>query len=195
MRRDGRRDARPRSRRPSGPATRSRSTPPICSPAPRPRPPSLLERANRDAEAIRQEALRERDPTTATDRGHRPVRRTTRCASLADQVDRLERKLAKQRRRLDRIAQPTRPTSAPAPTTGSSGQARSRPTPKRLDSTSAGDAAEVIASAEREAAEIRRAARRDREQLPRRARRHCSAASPRSSTTTDERRRPTLDPA
>ena len=72
---------------------------------------SLLERANRDAEAIRQEALRWEDGLR--EEGRREGTRSDRpvyyehdesASELLDRIERLERKVAKQRRRLDRIA-------------------------------------------------------------------------------------------
>ena len=115
---------------------------------------NLLERATRDAEAIRQEALLE-SGGTRPDEGDAIPR-------LVDQVAKLERKLAKQRRRLDRIAGDP---LVPGP------EATKRPKPKaETPDTSAAEipspsAAEIIASAEQEAIEIRRAARQDREQF------------------------------
>ena len=115
---------------------------------------SLLERANRDAEMIRQDAILERgafvDGGPAADIG-RFGGDTLR--DLADQVDRLERKLTKQRRRLDRSSRTGRAT------------AKSKPTKTKVPDASAVSPAEVVAAAEREAAEIRRAARRDRERF------------------------------
>ena len=98
----------------------------------------LIERANRDAEAIRQEALRweeglraegrrEQGRAAAYDAPVHPLGDES-AAELVERVERLERKVAKQRRRIDRIS----------------------------DTPGTGDA-------ERDADDIRRAARRDRE--------------------------------
>jgi hypothetical protein len=72
---------------------------------------SLLERANRDAEAIRQEALRweeglREEGRREGSRAGRPVHyeQDETASELLDRIERLERKVAKQRRRLDRIA-------------------------------------------------------------------------------------------
>ena len=78
---------------------------------------------------------------------------------LADHVERLERKVAKQRRRLDRISADTS-RDARAKAKLKPGDFRK----ERREHDDAGAAA-VLASAEREAAEIRRAARRDRERF------------------------------
>ena len=77
---------------------------------------------------------------------------------LVEQVAKLERKLAKQRRRLDRIVQGQGVPAAPA----AAGPAATRQTAVPVPSSTAAD---ILASAEREAIEIRRAARRDRERF------------------------------
>jgi chromosome segregation ATPase len=118
----------------------------------------LLERANRDAEAIRQEAMRAAESMAPN--GARPATNGHGTLAdgaihdLADRVSRLERKIAKQRRRLDRLTG-KRGTPAGLPR---SGDARRTPS---YDAASH----DLLASAERDAAEIRRAARRDREQF------------------------------
>jgi len=113
----------------------------------------LLERANRDAEAIRQQAIvdsgAESAHAPATDSGGFAAE-TLR--SLADQVGRLERKVAKQRKRLDRLTGRGDGHGKAA----KSGSARRSP---RAES----NALDLISAAEREAAEIRRAARHERE--------------------------------
>jgi hypothetical protein len=105
---------------------------------------NLLERARRDAEAIRQEARLE-NPNHESE--------NDAITQLADHVDRLERKLSKQRRKLDEI---------------SSGKLGSAPARKRDAQPGSGvtpEAMEIVAAAERDAAEIRRAARQDRERF------------------------------
>jgi predicted nucleic acid-binding Zn-ribbon protein len=99
---------------------------------------NMLERAGRDAEAIRQEARLEH-PGQHTD--HEAITR------LAEQVDRLERKLSKRLRKLDGIAHGEHEPVSDDPAV--------------LDD----HAAAILATAEREAAEIRRAARRDRDRF------------------------------
>jgi len=113
----------------------------------------LLERANRDAEAIRQQAIVDSGAESA----HAPATESGGFAaetlrSLADQVGRLERKVAKQRKRLDRLTGRGDGHGKAA----KSGSARRSP---RADS----NALDLISAAEREAAEIRRAARHERE--------------------------------
>ena len=77
---------------------------------------NLLERAGRDAEAIRQEARLE-NPGTQIE--------NDAITQLADQVGRLERKLTKQRRKLDEITHGAGP--AVRPTAG-----RRRPSAARV---------------------------------------------------------------
>jgi hypothetical protein len=117
----------------------------------------LLERANRDAEAIRQEAILAAE--TIAPRVDRPAGNGSDPAadetlrSLAERVGRLERKVAKQRRRLERL-------------TGKRGANDARPKHAEHRRTNGNGAVpDVIAAAEREASEIRRAARRDRERF------------------------------
>ena len=107
---------------------------------------NLLERAGRDAEAIRQQALLEH-PAAAVE--------NDAITRLADQVERLERKLSKQFRKLDKI---THGDGAPAAQTKRERKAGATAT---LDAT----AAEILATAEREAMEVRRAAREDRDRF------------------------------
>jgi uncharacterized coiled-coil DUF342 family protein len=145
---------------------------------------NLLERANRDAEAIRQQAAVEggtslhRSPSA---RSHDGV--TVGDDTLTDivaRVDRLERKLAKQRRRLDRISRTGAQdgdADVPAP-----GKPVGRSTVEQLARLMAlphpdsaeqphvpaihdSSTADVIAAAERDAEAIRQAARDDREQF------------------------------
>ena len=111
-----------------------------------------MERANRDAEAIRQDALLAAEAARA---GRAPPSNRhgyvaeDALRGLAEQVGKLERKLAKQRRRLDRL-------------TGKRNEKTARP--KTADSRRASASArDVISSAEQDAAEIRAEARRDRE--------------------------------
>jgi ribonuclease Y len=80
---------------------------------------SLLERANRDAEAIRQDALRWEDGLREEgrregSRGERPAHyeHDESASELLDRIERLERKVAKQRRRLDRMAEAPSPADA-----------------------------------------------------------------------------------
>jgi len=152
---------------------------------------SLLERANRDAEAICQEAAQAREVGLRDDDVNRFGSGTVNfgddtLAAIIQRIERLERKLAKQRRRLDRISKEPRPeenanASAPKGRPASAGAvdeltrlvtiagatepapsvATARPGTGDADL----DAAAVIAAAEREAAEIRRAARRERQQF------------------------------
>ncbi|MGO9873027.1 MAG: hypothetical protein ACLPVY_04435 [Acidimicrobiia bacterium] len=147
---------------------------------------NVLERANRDAEAIRQHAALE----SGTSLGASDFRRTNEGVTFGDdtltsivaRIERLERKLAKQRRRLDRISDTNRPVpeagAAPGPPPNTArpsaidelAQHLARPEPgaaEQLSATSIHDssAAEVIASARREAEAIRQAARNDREQF------------------------------
>jgi F0F1-type ATP synthase membrane subunit b/b' len=115
----------------------------------------LLERANRDAEAIRQEAVVAAEaiaPRTEHSGGNGSGSLAEDALrSLGEQVGRLERKVAKQRRRLDRL-------------TGK--RSGKTPPPKTADSRRASASArDVITSAEQEAAEIRQSARRDRERF------------------------------
>jgi len=118
----------------------------------------LLERANRDAEAIRQQAVLAAE--TITPLGERPASNghgwvaEDAVRGLADQVGRLERKLAKQRRRIDRL---TGKRDAPAE--------YPRAKKARRATWTEGAAEDVLASAEREAAEIRRVARQDRDRF------------------------------
>ena len=82
----------------------------------------LIERANRDAETIRQEALRWEEGLRAE--GRREQGRAAgfdvpahllgdeTAAELVDRIERLERKVAKQRRRLDRISDTPAPGDA-----------------------------------------------------------------------------------
>ena len=111
----------------------------------------LLERANRDAEAIRQDALLAAEaavPAGPTENRHGYVAEDA-LRGLAEQVGKLERKLAKQRRRLDRL-------------TGKRNEKTARP--KTADSRRASASArDVISSAEQDAAQIRAEAHRDRE--------------------------------
>ncbi len=122
----------------------------------------LLERANRDAEAIRQEAVLaagtivSRVEPPASERasnGHRPVPGDD-LRDLAEKVGRLERKLAKQRRRLDRLTGKRNTAAKHSPASDR----------RHATRTEAG-AKDLLASAEREAAEIRRAARQDRDRF------------------------------
>ncbi len=147
---------------------------------------NVLERANRDAEAIRQQAALE----SGTSLGTSDFRRTHEGVSLGDdtltnivaRIERLERKLAKQRRRLDRISGTNGPVpdagGAPAPRPNTArqhaidelAQHLARPEPATAEQPPAlsihdSSAAEVLASAQREAEAIRRAARDDREQF------------------------------
>jgi len=146
---------------------------------------NLLERANRDAEAIRQQAALDSGttlPRSATPRSHDGA--TFGDDTLTDivaRIDRLERKLAKQRRRLDRISRtgsPIADVDAPTPRSNTVGrdtveqltQLVSLPHPdtaQQPGGTTPHDAnpAEVLAAAERDAAAIRQAARDDREQF------------------------------
>ena len=79
---------------------------------------------------------------------------------LVEQVAKLERKLAKQRKRLDRIVRTrSMPGSAAGTEAARAPTGTARPAAVAVGGPSAAD---VIASAEREATEIRRAARRDR---------------------------------
>ncbi|MDQ1511121.1 MAG: hypothetical protein QOG50_2965, partial [Actinomycetota bacterium] len=110
---------------------------------------NLLERAGRDAEAIRQEARLE-NPGTQLE--HDAI------TKLADQVDRLERKLTKQRRKLDGITHGDR--AAPETKRDEKRDRRPGAVPALDDAT-----AEILAAAEREATEIRRAARQDRDRF------------------------------
>jgi chromosome segregation ATPase len=107
---------------------------------------NLLERAVRDAEAIRQEARLENPDTRVDDDA---------ITRLADQVDRLERKLTKQRRKLDEI------THADGPARSGKKRDAKRSAVESVDE----NAAEILAAAEREATEIRRAARQDRDRF------------------------------
>jgi DNA repair exonuclease SbcCD ATPase subunit len=121
---------------------------------------SLLERATRDAEAIRQQAIIDSGADSAhgttpiTGVGSNGVGRFAEetLRSFADQVGGLERQVAKQRKRLDRLT--GRGDHGGKAAKGGAG----RRNPKR-EST----AVDLIGAAEREAAEIRRAARRERE--------------------------------
>jgi chromosome segregation ATPase len=123
----------------------------------------LLERANRDAEAIRQEAALAAE--TVAPRGepagnghgwpYNPgAMAEDALRNLGDQVGRLERKLAKQRRRLDRL-------TGKGNTSAKYSRGNDARRPARAEAT----AHDVLASAEREAAEIRRAARQDRDRF------------------------------
>jgi predicted nucleic acid-binding Zn-ribbon protein len=120
----------------------------------------LLERANRDAESIRQEA--------AYTSGNTRYFEDETLRNLVVQVERLERKVAKQRRRLDRLARTGRggaeTVDVAARLKAARPAANHAPTarPAVLGSRATAD---VIASAELEAAEIRRAARRDRDRF------------------------------
>ena len=79
----------------------------------------MLERANRDAEAIRQQAALE----SGTELRPADYRRPSERAAVGDdplngivaRIERLERKLAKQRRRLDRISRTARRAPKPRP--------------------------------------------------------------------------------
>jgi len=104
---------------------------------------NLLERAGRDAEAIRQEARLE-NPGTQIE--------NDAITKLADQVDRLERKLTKQRRKLDEITHGDREVPE-----------KKRDEKPRAGKSGAAD--DILAAAEREAADIRRAARQDRDRF------------------------------
>jgi chromosome segregation ATPase len=105
---------------------------------------NLLERAGRDAEAIRQEARLE-NPAVQVE--HDAI------TKLADQVDRIERKLTKQRRKLDEITHGVPPNAPEKKRNGKQGDGKS------------GAAEDILAAAEHEAAEIRRAARQDRDRF------------------------------
>jgi hypothetical protein len=149
---------------------------------------SMLERANRDAEAIRQEAALATGPGIGpTDYGRAGTGATFADDMVADifgRIERLERKLAKQRRRLDRMSRSERRGVAEAEAEAAADRPKSskasaveelarlvtiaRPDTPQLRplasvSTVDPNAAAVIASAEREAEEIRRAAHLERE--------------------------------
>src|SRR5439155_4358348 len=116
---------------------------------------SLLERAHRDAEAIRQQAII--DSGAETPREANPANGVGRFAedalrSLADQAGRPERKVAKQRKRLDRLTG-----------RGDHGNKSAKSGSGRRVPRAESSALDLITAAEREAAEIRRAARRERE--------------------------------
>ena len=107
-RRTRRRDDRARSRRPSGRARRSRSTPPTSSPAPRPRPRAC---SSGPTVTPRRSARKPRSrpgPASARPTTGGPATGATfgddTLADIVERIERLERKLAKQRRRLDRIS-------------------------------------------------------------------------------------------
>ena len=104
---------------------------------------NLLERAGRDAEAIRQEARLDNP-------NHHDENEA--IAKLAEQVDRLERKLSKQLRKL-------------AETTHDTGRDTEHNPGNGVVTPQNENAAAIVASAEREAMEIRRAARRDRDRF------------------------------
>ena len=127
---------------------------------------NVIDAANRDAETIRQEAMYANGVAIDFNRGD--FNRGDESAGgddanvreLADQVERLERKLAKQRRRLDRLSVETARDARPKGAKLKPGDFRR----VRREQDEAGAAA-LLADAEREAAEIRRAARRERERF------------------------------
>ncbi len=112
---------------------------------------NMLERASRDAEAIRQEAHLEH-PGRQHD--------NEAITKLADDVERLERKLSKQRRKLDEITNGEITNGGREPGSAKKRGAR----PKAVVSLDE-NAANIVEAAEREATEIRRAARRDRDRF------------------------------
>jgi hypothetical protein len=147
---------------------------------------NLLERANRDAEAIRQQAALERGTNLRMSTDARPHDGVTVCENtlvdIVARIDRLERKLAKQRRRLDSIAPAGHQTvdadnaPVPRPNTIEASAVEQlarlvampdRDVSEQRSPTAAADsnAADVIAAAERDAEAIRQAARDDRQQF------------------------------
>jgi len=145
---------------------------------------SLLERANRDAEAIRQQAALEsgtnlrRSPSSGSN--DRVTFGDDTLTDIVTRIDRLERKLAKQRRRLDRISRTSSrggdAIAAPRSNTATQSTveqlarlvALPHPDPAEQPDRTATlevSAADMIAAAERDAEAIRQAARDDREQF------------------------------